>query len=333
MRVLITGIDGFVGSHAAELLLTAGSVEVHGTIITPEPHRNIAHLKDSLTLYVADITDAARMENLFRAVQPDRVMHIAGQAFVPASMENPLGTFQANLFGGLNVLEASRKLARTTGTNPQVLVVSSGEVYGGVDAGRLPIKEDVPLNPNNPYAASKAGLDLIAQQYARTFGLRAFVVRPFNHIGARQSPTFVVSDFAKQFAEIACGVRERRIHVGNIAVQRDFTDVRDVVRAYWQLFDRTSEEIVFNVSSGRAVPISEILEILQKITGLNVEVVSEPQRIRAYDIPLVVASHERLQKATGWTPQLTLHQTLHDIYTYWLDEVRSAHPGAPSRQS
>ncbi len=323
MRVLITGIGGFVGSHAAELLVATG-VEVHGTVLQNEALRNINHLRKSLTLHQADISDAGRVNSLVQSIQPERILHIAGQAFVPASLQNPMETFQANLLGGLAVLEAARNQLRTTGKSPAVLIVSSGEVYGRVAESQLPITENLPLSPNTPYAASKASLDMIAQQYANCFGVNVTIVRPFNHAGPRQSPSFVVSDFAKQFAEIEYGKREPIIRVGNISVSRDFTDVRDVVRVYWLLFERTTEDIIFNVSSGTAVVIKQILVMLEEISGVQVDVVPEQERIRSYDVPLVVASNERLKNATGWQPKISFRQTLQDVYAYWRDALRNS---------
>ena len=338
MRVLVTGIDGFVGSHAAELLLResngAGStekIELHGTIITEEV-RNIAHLRDSITLHQVDVSDPRRVESLFQEVLPDRVLHIAGQAFVPAALKNPMETFQANLFGGLSILEAARKQRVATGKSPAVLIVSSGEVYGSVDPQSLPITEKASIQPNNPYASSKASVDLIAQQYAKHFDVNVIIVRPFNHAGPGQSPSFVVSDFARQFAEIASGRQKPVIHVGNISVRRDFTDVRDVVKAYWLLMERESDEIIFNVASGRAVEIKQLLELLKDVSGLEVEIVQEQQRIRGYDVPVVVASYDRLQQATGWTPEIPLRKTLHDVYTYWLAATTEPSPAASSSQ-
>lgn len=323
MRVLITGIDGFVGSHLAGLLAGARDVELHGTIIKRDALRNIDHLRASITLHEADITDADRVHAVFADVVPDRVMHIAGQAFVPSSVSNPMETFRANVFGGLTVLEAARLQAQKTGASPGVLIVSSGEVYGRVAADQLPVTETLPLVPNNPYAASKASLDMIAQQYASTFGVDVVVVRPFNHAGPRQHPSFVISDFARQFAEIASGTRPPVLHAGNIAVRRDFTDVRDVVRAYWSLFDRRSDHTVFNVCSGRAVEIGEILRQLQEISGVRVEVVQDADRLRPYDIPVVVGSNARLHAATGWIPTIPLRQTLSDVYAYWRNAADS----------
>ncbi len=321
MRVLITGIDGFVGSHAAELLAATGGVEVHGVVRRLDQLPNIR--KSTLTLHEADVTDFPRVNTLVREIRPERILHLAGQAFVPTSLQDPMKTFHANIIGGLNILESARLQLVSSGKSPAVLVVTSGEVYGRVGAHQLPATESLPLIPNTPYSASKASLDMIAQQYAVCFGVNVIIARPFNHAGPRQSPSFVVSDFGKQFAEIAAGIRKPVIRAGNISVMRDFTDARDVVRAYWKLFERTSDDFVFNVASGRGVEIREIILMLQEISGVTVTIAQDEARLRTYDVPKVVASYERLQNATGWTPQIPFRQTLQDVYDYWARELRS----------
>ncbi len=313
MRVLVTGIDGFVGSHTAEFLLTVPGVEVHGTVIDPFSVPNIEHIKRALNLHTIDILDRNAVAALFSEVKPDRVIHLAGQAFVPTAFSDPVSTFQVNILGGLHVLEGARLLTMA-GHSATVLIVSTGEVYGRVD--RLPINEEFPLAPNNPYAASKAGIDIIAQQYGEAFRLPVVVVRPFNHVGPRQSPVFVCSDFARQIAGVAAGKRERTIHVGNIQTKRDFTDVRDVVRAYWLLLDH-SKRGVYNVCSGRPVAVADILDAFIKIANIKVDIITEGNRLRTYDIPEVYGSNEKLHAATGWTPVIPLEQTLREVYEYW----------------
>lgn len=319
MRVLVTGIDGFVGSHLAEFLLAAPGVEVHGTTLDPENIPNISHIQRSLHLHRADILDRDRLISLITEINPERIFHLAGQAFVPSSLADPAATFQTNIMGGVNVLEAARLLAVRTKAGPRVLAVSTGEVYGQVD--RLPITEESPLAPNNPYAASKASLDMIAQQYRVSFGLPVVVVRPFNHAGPRQSPLFVCSDFGKQFAEIANRKRPPQLHAGNLRAQRDFTDVRDVVKAYALLLEKNPSDFVFNVCSGTPLTIDDLLSMFQDITGLSVSIVSEEQRMRSYDVPRVTASLDRLKKATGWTPSIPIRQTLRDVFEYWRERV------------
>jgi GDP-4-dehydro-6-deoxy-D-mannose reductase len=317
--VLVTGIDGFVGSHVAELLLAIPDVEVFGTVFDPAVTFNIREIEHSLSLHTVNLIDRDRTVSLIENIKPDRIIHLAGQAFVPTAFADPVSTFQANIMGGIHVLDAARMLSMKSGTPPSVLVVSTGEVYGKVD--RLPISEDFPLSPNNPYAASKAAIDLIAQQYRASFGMPVVVVRPFNHAGTRQNPVFVCSDFGKQFAEIVGGKRPPEIHVGNIHAQRDFTDVRDVVKAYWLLLERNTPDVVYNVCSGQPLSIEMLLSLFQEIAGVSVSVVPEQQRMRSYDVPVVRGSYDRLKKATGWMPSIPIRQTLHDVFAYWQQHI------------
>jgi len=321
VRVLVSGIDGFVGSHAAEYLGGVPEVELHGTILEPGDHPNLAMLKTDVQLHQADILDREAIRRIFRKVVPDRVIHLAGQAFVPTAMLDPVGTFEANIMGGVRLLEAARNQLDEKGTSPQVLIVSSGEVYGRNN--RTPITEETPLRPENPYAASKASLDLIAQEYRRSFGVPVTVVRPFNHAGPRQSPLFVCSDFGRQFAMIAAGKSDPVLRVGNLDSQRDFTDVRDVVRAYWAILSHRSEHAVFNVCSGHICAIRDLIGLYEEATGIRVTVQVQESRSRERD-PLVVAgSYARLQEATGWSPTIPLRTTIGDVYAYWQAQIAS----------
>jgi len=320
MRVLVTGIDGFVGSHTAEFLLQQPGVELHGTVLGSNLLENIRHIRSSIHLHQLDILDGRAVQALVAGIRPERVIHLAAQAFVPASIQYPTSTFRVNILGGICVLEAARSVTQDGG-GPAIVMVSSGEVYGKVDMEGLPITEDCSLQPNNPYAASKASIDLIAQQYRRSFAMNVIVTRPFNHAGPRQSPVFVSSDFAKQFAEIAAGKRTPTMHVGNIEAGRDFTDVRDVVRAYWLLLEHPADEAVFNVCSGHSVQIRELIETLCQVSGINVEVEVDQQRLRSHDAPVVVGSYDRLHKTTGWTPRIPIQQTLREMYEYWKEQI------------
>jgi GDP-4-dehydro-6-deoxy-D-mannose reductase len=321
MRVLVTGIDGFVGSHAAEYLLGIDGMELHGTHFLHQQTGNIDHLLGRITLHEADIVDAEAVRSIFKAVRPDKVVHLAGQAYVPTALRDPYGTFSVNVMGGVAVLDAARRQAEERGTGPDLLLVSSGEVYG---KPRLePINEESPVRPENPYAASKASVDLIGQAYRRTFGVRVSVVRPFNHAGPRQSPVFVSSDFGRQFALIAAGKNEPVIHAGNIDVRRDFTDVRDVVRAYWAILTHASEHTVFNLCSGRVVAIRDLIDMFQEVSGIRVTVRTEESRTRGGEAPLIAGSYARLREATGWEPMIPLEKTLADVFAYWTAEIDS----------
>lgn len=323
MRVLITGIDGFVGSHTAEFLLQQANVEVHGTVFGDILRPNIAAIESSLHLHPIDLMDNAQVASVVRAVQPDRIIHLAGQAFVPTSVRDPIGTFQVNILGGVAILEAARIMSES-GKSTAVLMISTGEVYGRVDPERMPITEDFPLQPNNPYAASKASIDLISQQYRSSFNLDVTVARPFNHAGPRQSPVFVCSDFAKQVAEISLGMRPPKMLVGNIEAERDFTDVRDVVKAYWSILERPHSEPVFNICSGTPVKVRRILNQLRALTGMEISVVVEEHRLRAYDVPVVVGSTQRLRDATGWSPAIKIEDTIRELYEYWKHQLSTS---------
>ena len=319
MKVLVTGIEGFVGSHAAEYLLGIDGVELHGTHMPHRATANIEHIRSRITLHETDIVDGEGVRSIFASVRPEKVLHLAGQAFVPEAMRDPYGTFSVNIMGGVAVLEAARRQAEETGAGPAIMLVSSGEVYGKLH--REEVTEESPLSPENPYAASKASVDLIAQEYRRAFGVRASVVRPFNHAGPRQSPVFVASDFGRQFALIASGKQEPILRAGNVDARRDFTDVRDVVRAYWAILTHPSPHTVFNLCSGHVVAIRELIEIYQRVAGVRVRVVSEAARTRGGDPPLIAGSYRRLHAATGWEPAIPLERTLSDVFEYWRTEL------------
>jgi len=317
MRVFVTGIDGFVGSHMAELLHSVGGVDVYVTIITPEAGPNLKGVKGKLRLRQADILNAGRIEELFHDIRPERVIHLAGQAFVPTSVLDPVGTIQTNIAGSMSILEAARKLQEREAQEIKVLIISSSEVYGKVAPEHLPITEDLRLNPGNPYAASKASIDLISQAYRKTYGLHVTVARPFNHVGPRQAPSFVCSEFGRRFAEFAAGATSPVLRPGNLEARRDFTDVRDVVRAYWCMLEQTSDYPVFNVCSGTAVSIREIISLFEEITGITDDVAVEQTKVRPYDVPVLLGSAERLREVTGWAPTFTLRETLKDVFAHW----------------
>jgi GDP-4-dehydro-6-deoxy-D-mannose reductase len=304
-----------------DLLLTLPGIELHGTILTSVPGPNLSHVVSPVVLHQLDILQRDGIDRLLRRVRPDRIIHLAGQAFVPASVKDPAGTIQVNINGSVNLFDALRMLRAEGIADPAVLIVSSGEVYGPVDPDLQPIRESFPLCPGNPYAASKAGIDLIAQSYAKTYGLRIIVARPFNHVGPRQSPSFVCSEFGLRFAEVALGIRKPVLAVGSLDVRRDFTDVRDVVRAYWALLESATQVSVVNVCSGTARSIADVVTVLQEIAAVSVTIEGESSKVRAYDIPLLLGSNERLRKATGWVPVIDFRDTLRDVFEYWKREL------------
>jgi GDP-4-dehydro-6-deoxy-D-mannose reductase len=288
--VLITGATGFAGRHLAEHCRAEGA-EVIG-----------------LGSRDGDLTDAGAAERAVRDAAPERIFHLAARASVGDSWEQPRQTIDANLATTFNVLEAVRRHA----PQARVLFAGSGEVYGPVPAERQPIAEDEPFRPQNPYAVSKAACDVLAGFYADVHGLHLVRTRAFNHAGPGQDERYVVAAFAQQVARAAAaGSESVEIATGDLRPRRDFTDVRDVVRAYWLALDR-ADPGVYNVCSGEAVAIADILSGLARQARLHVEQRTDPDRLRATDVMEIRGSHERLTAATGWRPEIPLERTLAD---------------------
>jgi len=309
VRFLVTGASGFAGRHLCELL-TAGGHEVHAAV-----HTRSHQIANTAGVHVLDVTDAGAVTRVVGEVAPDGIFHLAGQAFVPDSQNQPGRTFEINTIGTVNVLAAVRSARR----GARVLAVGSGEVYGMIAETDLPIGETCPLRPLNSYAASKAAADLAAYQWAVGEGLDVVRVRPFNHTGAGQRRSFVCPDFACQLAEIERGERPARLSVGDLDVFRDFSDVRDVVAAYLCAWERGRSGEAYNVCSGVARSVRDILDALIAMTGLRIEVAVETARLRPRRVPRVVGTAEKLHREAGWEPSHTWPETLASV----LDDCRS----------
>lgn len=312
MKALITGIAGFAGSHLAELLLQEGD-EISGTVLPEESLRNLDEVAARVKLLACDLRDSQAVERVITQVRPDHIYHLAALTFIPDSMIDPRITFEVNLFGTLNLLEAARKL----GTAPRVLFVGSADEYGRVKESELPITEDNPLRPSNPYSVSKVSASMLACQYGLNGQLHVVRVRPFNHTGPRQSARFVCADFARQIVEAELGRRPPEIHVGNLRPRRDFTDVRDVVRAYRDILRAGASCETYNICSGKSVAVSELLEILLNISGRRVKVIEKPDRARQSDVSEIRGDYTKIRTAVGWQPKIALERTLEDMIEYW----------------
>jgi len=323
-RVLVTGAGGFVGGHLLEFLRAAHpELAVSGCV---RPHGGASLPAGATRLIEADLDDAAATEALIDEVQPDRVVHLAGQSSVHQSWADPGATLRTNLLGVVHLLDGLRRLGRPA----RVLVVGSSEEYGVVSRAQLPVGEAAPLRPNSPYAVSKVAQGLLALQYSEPGRLEVVLTRTFPHTGPGRGEAFAESSFARQLAEIAAGRRPPVLRVGNLDAERDFTDVRDVVRAYWELIERGVLGQVYNVCSGRGVTIGGVLERLIRLAGVKVEVSQDAARLRPSDIPAIVGDPGRLQAATGWQPEIPLERTLRDLFGYWCERVAaqpSAHRG------
>jgi len=318
MRALITGINGFVGSYLAEHLLAEGGWEVLGTARQPE--LRLPQLQDRVAYRGADLLQRDAVEALLREIRPDVIFHLAGQANVPRSFEQPGDTLISNTLPLIHLFQSALHLRH----DPLFLVVGSNEVYGKVRPEDLPVDEDTPLRPVNPYAVSKASQDMLASQYHISHRLRTIRLRPFNHIGPRQTSQYVASAFAEQIARIEAGLQPPVLRVGNLEAERDFTDVRDIVRAYAAAARRGQPGSVYNIGAGRAVSIRWLLDTLVGMSTCPIAVEPDPARMRPAETPLVVADIERFRAETGWSPQITLEQTLADILTDWRTSVRAA---------
>ena len=322
MRILITGITGFVGSHFAEYALERG-VEVYGSYRWRSKTENIDHLGGQIQLVECDLRDVSSVQHLLDVSQPDAIIHLAAQSFVGSSWQAPAETLLTNTLSQVNLLEAIRQRPR----RPRFLVVGSSEEYGTVYESELPITEDNPLRPLSPYAVSKVTQDLLGYQYFKSYGLPIVRSRAFNHEGPRRGDVFVTSNFARQIAEIEAGVREPVIHVGTLKTKRDYTDVRDIVRGYWSLLERGEPGEVYNLCSGKAWEIGEVLEFLIGETCVRpIAVREDPARLRPSDVPVLLGDASRIQRAVGWQPELPFEQTLRDVLDYWRRRVARRPP-------
>jgi GDP-4-dehydro-6-deoxy-D-mannose reductase len=324
MKVLVTGAAGFVAGHlVAYLRGEHPSVEVFGLT---RPHGTAPALPPSVAVLEADLDDAASVCAAVDIVRPDRIVHLAGQSSVHRSWEEPAATLRTNVHGFLHLLEAVRRFA----LSPRVLAVGSAEEYGAVDPRELPVGEEAPLRPNSPYAVSKVAQGFLALQYALSFQMGIVRTRTFHHTGPGRGEAFAESSFARQIVEIEAGRRAPVLEVGNLEAVRDFTDVRDVVRAYWLLLERGDAGEVYNVCSGRGVRIRDLLQRLIEISGAEVEVRVDPARLRPSDVPAHVGDPARIRKATGWEPRIGLDETLRDLLQDWRTRVGPVRRGAPS---
>jgi GDP-4-dehydro-6-deoxy-D-mannose reductase len=309
VRVLVTGAAGFVGGHLLELLAREHpAVEVVG-VVRPGGQRLNA---PGVEVLEADLEDPDATDALFDHVRPDRIVHLAGQSSVHRSWEDPAGTLRANVQGLLSLLEAVRR----RGLTPRVLVVGSAEEYGQADPRDLPLKEDAPLRPLSPYAVSKLAQGFLALQYHLSHGLHLVRTRTFQHTGPGRGESFAESSFARQIVEIEGG-RAAVLTVGNLESVRDFSDVRDVVRAYWALLDRGRPGEVYNVCSGRGVRMREVLDILLSVAAVRAEVRIDPTRLRPSDVSALVGDPARLKQDTGWQPMIPLERSLADLLDQW----------------
>ncbi len=317
MRVLITGITGFAGSHLAEFCLGRGDIEVFGTARWRSRMDNVNHIVDDITLLDCDLKDSVAVRHCLSEVRPDYIFHLAAQSFVPTSWKAPVETMVTNVVGEINLFEAMRELK----LDSRIQLACSSEEYGMVYEDEVPIKETNPLRPLSPYGVSKVAQDLLGYQYHESYGLFVVRTRGFNHTGPRRGDVFVSSNFSRQIAMIEKGKQQPVLSVGNLQARRDFTDVRDMVKGYWLALEKGEPGEVYNIGSGRDVTIRSMLDILLGYSSVEIEVRQDPSRMRPSDVEVLLADNTKFRTLTGWEPEIPLEKTLEDLLNYWRENI------------
>lgn len=318
MKILITGITGFVGSHLAEYCLVKPHIKLFGTFLVSKEIKNLQHLKGKITLLKCDLTKKEQVKKVILKVKPDAIFHLAGQSQVSLSFRSPEKTLFNNIVSDLNLFEAIKDAK----IKPVVVIAGSSEEYGQTLKNELPIKESNELRPLSPYAVSKIAQEKLAYQYYKSYGLKIVFTRFFNTEGPRRGENFVASSFAKQIAQIEKGKQKPVMYVGNLDAKRDFTDVRDMARAYWLASQKCKFGESYNVCSGKARSIESVLNILLRLSKVkNINVKNDPKRMRPSDIPITVGNNAKFKKQTGWKPSIPFEKTMEDLLSYWRDNV------------
>jgi GDP-4-dehydro-6-deoxy-D-mannose reductase len=313
-KVLITGITGFAGSYLAEYLLSIGKDNISGTYLFEESLSNVKSIRDKLNLIKADLSEEKSVFNIVKKISPSVVFHLAALTSPADSFKNPAEVLTNNISLQVHLLEAIRK-HRLSDT--KILIVSSADIYGRVSKKDSPIDEETPLIPTNPYSVSKIAQDFLGLTYFLAYKLKIVRVRPFNHIGPKQSPSFAVSSFAKQIAEIEKGKREAILRVGNLEAKRDFTNVKDMVRAYVLAIEKGKYGEAYNIGSGISYRISDILNKLVSMSSSRIKIEEEGKLFRPNDNPDLVCNASKFMSLTNWKPEVPIEITLRDTLDYW----------------
>ncbi|MFA5349836.1 MAG: GDP-mannose 4,6-dehydratase [Candidatus Omnitrophota bacterium] len=318
MKILITGITGFVGSHLAEYILSLPAKhEIYGICRWRSPKDNLEKIYNKIKLLDADLQDLSSLIRVIGGIKPEAVFHLAAQSYVLTSFNSPIQTLWTNVIGTANLLEAVRILK----IDPVIHICSSSEVYGQVNKEDVPIKENCPLRPASPYAVSKVGEDMVAFQYWTSYGIKTIRTRMFTHTGPRRGDVFAMSFFAKQIAGAELGLCEPVIRVGNLKSVRTFCDVRDAVRAYWIMIHKCKPGEVYNIGGNKTMTIGEALNALLSFSEMKFKIRVDPALVRPSDVTLQIPCTDKFRKRTGWKPQVPLEQTLADLLNYWRDEL------------
>ena len=323
-KILITGISGFVGGHIVHFLAEHhNNLEIHG-ISRSKPAWDFVNIPSELLnghhFHQADLNDIPKIKSTIEEIQPDYILHLAAQSSVAESWKTPVFSFINNTNIFLNIIDT----VRLNDNGARVLSVGSSEQYGIVSENDLPLSEDKPQCPANPYAVARVAQEHLARVYATGYGLDICCTRSFNHCGPGQTDRFVLSAIVKQFVKIAHGAQEPIIHIGNGAIVRDFVDVFDVVRAYSLLLTQGKRGEVYNICSGQGRSIHDIVTLLSTLFGIRVQVHQEQSRIRPIDNPRIIGSYQKILKDFGWKPTIPFEQSMRSMYEYWDRHIEPA---------
>lgn len=310
MKVFVTGTTGFAGSHLVELLLSQGH-EVFALVHHESSHQPLT-VHARFHALAGDLLNLGLLMDAVIDARPDIIIHLAGQASASQSWQDPARTLAINTGGTANILQAALEVGR-----PRTLVVTSAQIYGPVGPDMLPITEDSIPKPSHPYGISKWAAGQLVALYWQKYKLPVVEARPFNHIGPRQAKGFVVPDFASQIAEIKFGNKSPVMTVGNLSVERDFTDVRDVVKAYWLLAEQGIPGEQYLICSGTAVPIRQLLDTLIELAEIDLAIVNDAELVRPSETHRLFGSYAKLKRDTGWIPTISLRQSLADALAEW----------------
>lgn len=306
-KVLITGSEGFVGGHLW-IELEKNGYEVFGTTLKDPV---LGHTDN---VFVCDITKREQLDKLIGDLQPSHIFHLAAQANPYLSYKEPRLTFEVNLLGTLNLLDSVRIIPDY---KPRILVVGTSEEYGFVPQDKMPVTEDSSFDPSSPYSVSKLAAYHLCKVYSRSYGMEIVYASSFNHTGPGQNPGLLAPDVAMQIVEIERGLRQQPLLTGNLDTHRDYTDVRDVTRAYRLLIEKGRPGERYNVCSGKSVPTKEVVDILIKLANTKIDQQIDPERNRPSDLPVLYGSHKNITQETGWVPEIPLDQTLKDLLDWY----------------
>lgn len=334
MRALITGITGMVGSHLADFLLANTDWDVYGVCRWRSPLDNVTHLlelvnkKNRVFFEYADLNDEISLISVVNKVKPDYVFHLAAQSYPLTSFTAPIDTLNTNILGTCRLLEALRLAqAENKEYKPIIHICASSEVFGKIPADKKPdsgIHEECPFHPASPYAISKVGTDLLGRYYAEAYGMTVMTTRMFTHTGPRRGDVFHESTFAKQIAMIEAGMIEPKVMVGNLKSLRTYADVRDAVRAYYMLV--TVDPIpgeYYNIGGSYTCEVGDTLNTLISYSTKKseIQIVTDPERLRPIDADLQIPDCRKFKRHTGWEPKISFEQTMHDLLNYWRNRV------------